>query len=150
MGTFFQTSEAAEKARKWVVVDAAGAPIGRVASEIATLIRGKHKPEFTQHVDGGDFVIVLNASQVRFTGKKLEKKKYYRHSGYIGGLKEISAGDLLRKDPEQVIRHAVQGMLPRGPLGRRLIAKLKVYPGAEHPHAAQMPSEYKLRFTGSR
>lgn len=150
MGTFFQSSEEAEKARKWLVVDAAGVPLGRIASEIARLVRGKHKPQFTKHVDGGDFVIVLNASKVRLTGKKLQQKKYYRHTGYIGGLKEIVAADLLRKDPEQVIKHAVQGMLPRGPLGRRLINKVKVYSGSEHPHAAQLPTEHPLPFASAQ
>jgi large subunit ribosomal protein L13 len=139
MKTYFQTREEALKARKWVIVDAANRPVGRVASEVALLIRGKHKPQFTKHVDGGDFVIVVNAEKVRFTGKKLSQKRYYSHSGYIGGIKEVKASDLMTTKPEEIIRKAVLGMLPNGPLGHQMQTKLRVIKGTEHDHAAQKP-----------
>ncbi|WP_028777736.1 50S ribosomal protein L13 [Shimazuella kribbensis] len=131
--------------QKWYVVDAAGKTLGRLATEVATLLRGKHKPTYTPHIDTGDFVIVINSSQITLTGKKLEQKKYYRHSGFPGGLKSISAGDLRATRPERMIEAAVKGMLPKGPLGRSQLKKLKVYAGAEHPHQAQQPVEYQLR-----
>jgi large subunit ribosomal protein L13 len=127
------------------VVDAAGKTLGRLATEVATLLRGKHKPTYTPHIDTGDFVIVINSSQITLTGKKLEQKKYYRHSGFPGGLKSISAGELRATRPERMIESAVKGMLPKGPLGRSQLKKLKVYASAEHPHGAQQPTPYQLR-----
>lgn len=134
-----------EVERKWYVVDAKGKTLGRLASEVATLLRGKHKPQYTPHVDTGDFVIVINASQVELTGKKLSQKIYYRHSGYPGGLKTTTAGDLRATRPERMIELAVKGMLPKGSLGRQQLKKLKVYAGSEHPHQAQQPVEWELR-----
>ena len=131
--------------RKWHIVDAAGIPLGRLSSEVATLLRGKHKPGFTPHVDCGDHVIVVNASQVKLTGKKLKDKVYYRHTGYVGGIKSITAEELLQRYPHRIIEKAVKGMLPRGALGHNIIKKLKVYSGAEHPHGAQTPASYELR-----
>ncbi len=124
---------------KWWVIDANGAILGRLASTIASRLRGKHNPFFTPHIDTGDHVIVINAAKIVLTGKKLEKKQYYRHSGYIGGLKSITAKKLLEKKPEDVVRFAVKGMLPKNRLGRSFFKKLKVYSGAEHPHEAQKP-----------
>lgn len=124
---------------KWWLVDAQSKVLGRMASEIAQVLRGKNKPIFTPHVDTGDFVIVINADKVRFTGKKLKDKVYYHHSGYIGGLKSITAEKLMQKDPTEVVHRAVKGMLPKNRLGRKLIKKLKVYAGGEHPHQAQQP-----------
>jgi large subunit ribosomal protein L13 len=123
----------------WYVVDANGAVLGRLASTVASRLRGKHNPLFTPHVDTGDWIIVINADKVVLTGRKLEQKKYYRHSGYIGGLKEISAKKLLEERPEDLIRFAVKGMLPKNKLGRKLYKKLKVYSGDQHPHEAQEP-----------
>jgi large subunit ribosomal protein L13 len=124
---------------KWWLVDAEGAVLGRLASSIASRLRGKHNPLYTPHVDTGDWVIVINAERVVLTGRKLQNKTYYRHSGYIGGLKSITAGKLLEKRPEDLIRFAVKGMLPKNRLGRKLFKKLKVYVGSQHPHAAQQP-----------
>ncbi len=124
---------------KWWVVDANGAILGRLASMIASRLRGKHNPLFTPHIDSGDHVIVINAEKIALTGKKLEKKQYYRHSGYIGGLKSITARKLLEKKPEDLVRFAVKGMLPKNRLGRSLFKKLKVYSGTKHPHEAQEP-----------
>ena len=124
---------------KWWVVDAEGAILGRLASQVATTLRGKHNPLFTPHADLGDSVVVVNAEKIVLTGRKMEKKNYYRHSGYIGGLKTITAKKLIEKRPEDVIRFAVKGMLPKNSLGRRLFKKLKVYAGPDHPHAAQEP-----------
>ncbi len=134
-----------EVERKWYVIDAAGQRLGRLASEIAIILRGKHKPEYTPHVDTGDFVIVINASQVVLTGKKLDNKIYYHHSNYPGGLKATKARDLLKNKPERMIELAVKGMLPKGTLGRMQGMKLKVYAGNEHPHAAQKPEVWQLR-----
>ncbi len=125
--------------RKWYLIDAKGKTLGKIATQIANILRGKNKPTFTPHVDCGDFVVVINARHVKLTGRKLEQKKYYRHSGYIGGLKEVTAADMLDKYPERVIVHAVKGMLPKNRLSNRLITKLKVYPEANHPHEAQKP-----------
>jgi len=125
-------------------VDAQNAVLGRLASEIAARLRGKHNPLFTPHVDCGDFVIVINADKVKLTGRKMQQKMYYRHSGYIGGLKEINAEKLLQKKPEDVIRNAVKGMLPKNRLGRKMYKKLKVYAGSEHPHQAQQPQALEL------
>ncbi len=129
--------------KEWKVVDASGKTLGRLASEIAIILRGKHKPIYTPWLDTGDYVIVVNASKVRVTGKKAEQKAYYRHSGYPGGLKSITLGKLMQKDPCKVIEHAVKGMLPKGPLGRAMLRKLKVYPGPEHPHQAQVKGQGK-------
>jgi large subunit ribosomal protein L13 len=125
--------------RKWYVVDAEGATLGRISSEIAKVLRGKNKPVFTPHIDTGDYVVVINAEKIKVTGKKLEQKIYYNHSDYVGGMKETKLADLLAKKPEKVIELAVRGMLPKGPLGRQMITKLHVYAGTEHPHAAQTP-----------
>ncbi len=130
--------------RAWHVVDVDGAVLGRIASRIAMVLRGKHKPTYTTNGDVGDFVVVVNAEKIRLTGNKLADKTYYRHSGYLGGLKSITAGDLLEKDPEAVITKAVWGMLPKGPLGRRMFKKLKVYVGSDHPHGAQNPQPLDL------
>lgn len=125
--------------RKWYVVDAAGCTLGRLASEVAAVLRGKNKPIFTPHMDCGDYVIVVNAEKIHVTGKKLDQKIYYRHSEYVGGMKETTLRELLAKKPERVVELAVKGMLPKGPLGRAMLTKLHVYAGAEHPHAAQKP-----------
>jgi large subunit ribosomal protein L13 len=123
----------------WYVVDAQGQTLGRLASYVATILRGKHKPDYTPHVDCGDYVIIVNAEKIHVTGQKLSQKKYYRHSGYIGGLKEISLRDQLQKFPNRVLEAAVRGMLPKNRLGRRMFKKLKVYAGPNHPHQAQQP-----------
>ena len=125
--------------RKWYVVDADGATLGRLSSEIAKVLRGKNKPEFTPHIDTGDYVIVVNAEKVKTTGKKLDQKIYYHHSEYVGGMKETTLREMLAKKPEKVIELAVKGMLPKGPLGRQMITKLHVYAGPEHNNAAQKP-----------
>ena len=130
--------------REWFVVDLNGLTLGRAASRIAAVLRGKHKPTFTANADCGDFVVVINASKVVLKGRKLEQKTYYRHTGYLGGIKSIVAADLLEKDPAEMITKAVKGMIPRGPLGRQTLTKLKVYAGAEHPHAAQNPKPLDL------
>ena len=125
--------------RKWFVVDAEDKVLGRLASEIATRLRGKHKPNFSAHMDVGDFIVVVNAEKVRLTGNKLDDKKYYRHSGYMGGLTERSAREVLEKKPTELLRMAVKGMLSKNSLGRKQLKKLKIYTGGEHPHAAQQP-----------
>ena len=125
--------------RKWYVVDAEGQTLGRLAAEVAKVLRGKNKPEFTPHIDTGDNVIVINADKVKVTGKKLDQKIYYHHSDYVGGMKETTLREMMAKKPEQVIELAVKGMLPKGPLGRTMIKKLHVYAGAEHAHQAQKP-----------
>ncbi len=130
--------------RKWYIVDATGKRVGRLATEVATILRGKHKPEFTPHIDTGDFVIIINAEKIVFTGKKLQNKLYYRHSGYPGGLKSTSAADMLKKHPERIIEMAVKGMLPHNSLGADQYRKLKVYAGPDHPHAAQQPEPLQL------
>lgn len=134
-----------EVERKWYTVDAAGQTLGRLASEVASILRGKFKPTYTPHVDTGDYVIVLNADQIQLTGKKWQQKKYYRHTGYPGGLKETTAQELLAKKPEKMIELAVKGMLPSNSLGRAQLKKLKVYAGSEHPHQAQQPEVWELR-----
>jgi large subunit ribosomal protein L13 len=138
-------AKANEIERKWYVVDAAGQTLGRLASEVASIIRGKYKPQFTPHVDTGDFVVVINADQVVLTGKKLQNKKYYRHSLYSGGLKVTVAQDMLKNNSERMIELAVHGMLPKTRLGQTLKTKLKVYAGSEHPHSAQQPEVWALR-----
>ena len=125
--------------RKWYVVDATGHTLGRLASEVAKVLRGKNKPVFTPHIDTGDYVIIVNADKIKVTGKKLEQKIYYRHSAYVGGMKETTLKEMMAKKPERVIELAVKGMLPKGPLGRAMIKKLHVYAGPEHGHAAQKP-----------
>jgi large subunit ribosomal protein L13 len=130
----------ADLRRKWYLVDADGKVLGRLAVEIARVLRGKHKPEFTPHVDCGDGVIVVNAARVRLTGKKAEQKEYFRHSGYVGGAKHVPFKRMLERRPEYVIRRAVRGMLPKGTLGRLMLKKLRVYPGPDHPHKG-LPSE---------
>lgn len=133
-----------EVERTWYVIDAQGQTLGRLASRVATLLRGKHKPSYTPHVDCGDFVIVVNAAKVHVTGQKMDQKIYYRHSGYPGGLKEITLRRQLQIFPERVLEAAVRGMLPKNKLGRKMFKKLKVYAGAEHPHAAQQPQTLEL------
>ena len=137
MKTF--SAKAAEVRRDWFVVDATGKTLGRLSTEIARRLRGKHKPEYTPHVDTGDYIVVVNAEKIRVTGNKLEDKIYYRHTGYIGNLKSISLEKLLKDSPESVLQKSVKGMLPRGPLGRKMYSKLKVFKGPEHDHAAQQP-----------
>ena len=142
MRTF--TAKVAEIERDWYVVDAEGETLGRLASRIAPILKGKHKPIYTPHLDCGDFVIVINADKVRVTGRKLDQKMYHRHSGYPGGLKSISLRNQLAKHPERVIEAAVKGMLPKNKLGRRMFKKLKVYASATHPHEAQRPKPLEL------
>jgi large subunit ribosomal protein L13 len=131
--------------RKWYVVDAEGQTLGRLASQVASVLRGKNKPEFTPHVDTGDFVVIINADKVNLTGKKLNDKFYYFHSMHPGGLKKFSASEMLAKKPERVLELAVKGMLPKNRLGRQIGTKLKVYAGAEHPHQAQQPEVLEIR-----
>jgi large subunit ribosomal protein L13 len=145
MSTKFVSVEAARKSANWWVIDAAGVPVGRLATEAAHLIRGKHKPTYTPNVDCGDYVVVINADKVVLTGSK-PAKKFYRHvTGYIGGLKEIPAAEVLKKNPEHAIETAVQGMLLEGVLGHRINSNLKVYRGSEHPHSAQTPQPYAIK-----
>lgn len=132
----------AEIEHKWYVIDAEGKTLGKLAAEVATILRGKKKPIYTPHIDCGDYVIVINAEKVAVTGKKEEQKIYKSHSGYPGGLKETTLKELRAKKPEEIIRHAVKGMMPNGKLGRQMFKKLKVYAGAEHPHAAQSPEAW--------
>lgn len=142
MKTFMATP--ADIERKWYVVDAEGKTLGRLASEIANVLRGKNKPIYTPHMDTGDYVIVVNAEKVKVTGKKLNQKIYYRHSDYVGGMKETTLKEMLAKHPERVIEHAVKGMLPKGTLGRQMYRKLFVYAGPEHKHAAQKPEPLEV------
>lgn len=142
MNTFMP--KAADIERKWVVVDAEGQVFGRVASAVASILRGKNKPYYTPNMDTGDYVIIVNASKLIFTGNKLDQKVYYHHSGYAGGLKETKYRKLMAEKPEFAIRRAVIGMLPKGPLGRQMAKKLKVYAGPEHEHAAQKPEKIEL------
>ena len=134
-----------EVERKWLVVDAEGQTLGRLASEVASILRGKHKPTFTPNVDTGDNVIIINAEKIELTGNKLEGKIYYRHTQFAGGLKTRTAGEMKEKYPQQMLELAVKGMLPKNSLGRKMFTKLHVYAGAEHPHAAQKPESYTLR-----
>ena len=142
MKTF--SAKPAEVKRDWYLVDADGKTLGRLATEIARRLRGKHKPEYTPHVDTGDYIVVVNAAKVRVTGRKLTDKQYHRFTGYIGHMKSITLEDQLRKAPERVIQHAVKGMLPKNPLGRAMFRKLRVYPGGEHNHAAQQPQPLEI------
>jgi len=138
------SAKKSDNEENWLLVDADGQILGRLASEVAARLRGKHKPLYTPHVDVGDWVIVINADKVKLTGRKLDQKNYYRHSGYMGGLKTTSAKELLENRPEDVIRFAVKGMLPKNKLGRQLFRKLKVYAGDKHPHSAQQPETLEL------
>lgn len=139
--TFMQRKE--DVVRDWYVIDAEGMTLGRLATKVATVLRGKHKPTYTPHIDGGDNVIVVNAEKVNLTGNKLDDKIYYNHSGYTGGLRERTAREMIEKYPVEMIERAVKGMLPKGRLGRQMYKKLFVYVGSEHPHAAQKPKEMK-------
>ena len=134
-----KSTKPAEVTRDWYLVDATGKTLGRLASEIARRLRGKHKAEYTPHVDTGDYIVVVNAEKIHVTGNKMKDKTYYHHTGYIGGIKSVSLEKLLQTHPERVIEKAVKGMMPRGPLGREMFSKLKVYAGTEHKHAAQQP-----------
>jgi len=140
--TFTQKQEEIE--RNWYIVDAEGETLGRLASRIAPILKGKHKPVYTPHLDCGDFVIIVNAEKVRVTGRKMDQKLYHRHSGYPGGLRSISLKDQLAKHPERVLQAAIRGMLPKNKLGRRMLKKLKVYAGDSHPHQAQQPRPLEL------
>jgi large subunit ribosomal protein L13 len=144
MRTKTSVTKPAEIEREWWVVDAKGLTLGRLASKIAPILKGKHKPIYAPNIDAGDFVIVLNADRIHVTGKKMDDKKYYRHSGYPGGLTTTSLRDMLKKSPERVIELAVRGMLPKNPLGRKMLKKLKVYAGNEHPHQAQQPKKLEI------
>ena len=141
---FLSTAEA-KKAQGWKIIDVAGKTLGRASSQIATILRGKDKPSYTPNQDCGDFVIVINAGQIKMTGKKLSDKIYYSHSQYIGGLKQISAGDLLQKNPERLLTLAVKAMLPKSALGKNQARKLKIYRGSEHPHTAQKPQVFNVK-----
>ena len=145
MKKYTYSAKESDNKGKWCVVDANGAVLGRLASSLAARLRGKHNPLFTPHVDSGDWVIVINADKIVLTGRKWEQKRYYRHSGYIGGLKTITAQKLLEKRPEDLIRFAVKGMLPKNRLGSKLLKKLKVYAGDKHPHEAQQPEVLSLQ-----
>ena len=142
MNTYMANAQTVE--RKWYVVDAEGMVLGRLASQVANILRGKHKPIYTPHVDTGEYIIVVNADKIILTGKKLDQKIYYHHSGYVGGLKETKYRNLMADKPEFALRHAVVGMLPKSPLGRKMATKMHVYSGAEHEHAAQQPEVLNL------
>lgn len=143
MSSYIAKPETVE--RKWYVIDADGVVLGRLASQVALMLRGKHKPTFTPHVDTGDYIIVVNTDKIAMTGRKLDQKIYYHHSGYPGGLKETRYRDLLANKSEFALKKAVRGMLPKGPLGNKMFKKLKVYAGAEHPHAAQQPEVFDMK-----
>ncbi|HHT86420.1 MAG TPA: 50S ribosomal protein L13 [Clostridiales bacterium] len=143
MKTYMAKAETVD--RKWYIIDAEGMVLGRMASQVAAILRGKHKPTYTPHVDTGDHVIIVNADKIVLTGRKLDQKKYYKHSGYPGGLKEISYRALMNKKPEFVVMEAIRLMLPKGPLGRQMLTKLRVYSGTEHKHQAQMPEKLELK-----
>ena len=143
MSTFMAKAETIE--RKWYVLDAAGKPLGRVAATAATILRGKHRPEFTPHADCGEFVIIVNAAEAVLTGKKLYQKKYYHHSGYVGGLKTVTAKQMMTDKPEQAMTLAVKGMLPHNTIGAKSLTRLKVYAGAEHNQQAQQPTPYEVK-----
>jgi len=142
--TVHLSAESARAGRRWFIVDAEGQPLGRLATRIATVLTGKGKPSFSPHVDNGDFMVVVNAAKVRLTGRKLDQKRYYRHTGYPGGIRERTAAETLAGSPDRLIRQAVEGMLPKNRIGRRLARKLKVYAGEDHPHAAQRPQRLVL------
>ncbi|MFH1728079.1 MAG: 50S ribosomal protein L13 [Pseudomonadota bacterium] len=143
MKTYFAKNGEVEK--KWYVIDASGAILGRLATEVANIVRGKYKPEYTPHADVGDFVVITNASKIKVTGNKLANKMYYRHTGYIGGIKETSLGEMLSKHPDRVIKLAVKNMLQKNIMGRKQLTKVKVYANENHPHEAQKPAVYKLK-----
>ena len=143
MKTYMAKGETLE--HKWYVVDADGMVLGRLASQVAAILRGKHKPIYTPHVDTGDFVIIINADKVRLTGRKLDQKKHYHHTGYPGGIREVSYRNLLANKPEFAVYEAVRRMMPKGPLGRKMLTKLRVYAGTEHKHAAQQPETLVLK-----
>ncbi|MGK5551647.1 50S ribosomal protein L13 [Actinomadura kijaniata] len=138
------TPKPADVQRQWYVIDATDVVLGRLASQVAQLLRGKHKPIYAPHVDTGDFVIVINADKVALSGNKLEQKRAYRHSGYPGGLRSVAYSDLLAKNPERAVEKAIKGMLPKNSLGRKMFGKVKVYAGPEHPHAAQKPVPFEI------
>lgn len=142
MKTFSAKPEAVK--RSWYIVDAKGKTLGRMASRIAMILRGKHKPEFTPHVDTGDCVIIINAADIKVTGSKVEDKLYYRHTMYPGGIKQMTLREMMEKFPDRAVSYAIKGMLPKNPLGRAMFSKLKVYAGAEHPHAAQQPQTLEV------
>ena len=144
MKKYTSSAKRSDNPQKWYVFDANGVVLGRLATQVAHRLRGKHNPLFTPHTDTGDWVIVINAEKIVLTGRKLDQKMYYRHSGYIGGLKQMTAKELLEKKPEELVRSAVKGMLPKNKLGRRLFKKLKVYTGNAHPHEAQQPEVIKI------
>ncbi|MCO6004589.1 50S ribosomal protein L13 [Actinoallomurus purpureus] len=139
------TPKPADVQRQWHVIDATDVVLGRLASQVATLLRGKHKPIYAPHLDTGDFVIIINAGKVALSGKKLEQKKAYRHSGYPGGLRSVAYADLMEKNPERAVEKAIKGMLPKNSLGRKMFSKVKVYAGPEHPHQAQQPVPYDIK-----
>ena len=143
MGTYSAKKEDIKRA--WLLVDANGKTLGRLAASVASVLKGKTKPIYTTHMDTGDFVIVVNADKIHLTGRKLDQKTYYSHSGYPGGLKSVTAGTLMKTNPEEVIRMAVEGMLPKTRLGKQMLSKLKVYTGEKHPHAAQQPVEMTVK-----
>lgn len=143
MSSYIAKPETVE--RKWYVIDADGVVLGRLASQVALMLRGKHKPTFTPHVDTGDYIIVVNTDKIALTGRKLDQKIYYHHSGYPGGLKETKYRELMANKSEFAFKKAVRGMLPKGPLGNKMFKKLKVYAGAEHPHAAQQPEVFEMK-----
>ncbi len=143
MKTFM--AKASNVERQWYVIDASGMVVGRLASQVASMLRGKHKPTYTPHVDTGDYIIVINTDKMVFTGKKLDSKIYYRHSGYVGGLKETTARRMMEKKSETVLKEAVRGMLPKGPLGYAMLTKLHLYAGAEHEHQAQKPVAFEVK-----
>lgn len=144
MKSFMANPSTIEK--KWYVVDATGHTLGRLSSEITTILRGKNKPTYTPFIDTGDYVIVVNADKIKVTGKKLQQKKYFNHSGYVGGVRETTLEEKLAKKPEDVITLAIKGMLPKGPLGKNMLKKLYVYAGSEHPHAAQKPETLEIKY----
>ncbi|WP_433176357.1 50S ribosomal protein L13 [Actinoallomurus sp. CA-150999] len=139
------TPKPADVQRQWHVIDATDVVLGRLASQVATLLRGKHKPIYAPHLDTGDFVIIINADKVALSGKKLEQKKAYRHSGYPGGLRSVTYADLMKKNPERAVEKAIKGMLPKNSLGRKMASKVKVYAGPNHPHQAQQPVPYDIK-----
>ena len=144
MNTFMANPDKID--RKWYLVDAEGLELGRMSSEIAKILRGKNKPEYTPHIDTGDYVVIVNADKVKITGKKLDQKLYYHHSDYVGGMKEMTMREMLAKKPTYVVEHAIKGMLPKGPLGTKCLAKLHVYAGSEHEQQAQKPEKIELKF----
>lgn len=144
MKKYTYSAKRSDNLDKWVIADADGKVLGRLASVVAGRLRGKHNPQFTPHADTGDWVVVINADKIRLTGRKMEQKKYYRHSGYIGGLSTTTAKDIMEERPEDLIRFAVKGMLPKNKLGRKLFKKLKVYSGDQHPHEAQQPEVLEI------